>query len=173
MGQATANFYVIDCPASGATLGAGTVNADGINVGTNDSATTAFGPLWFVLPTTSTLSSQPGQFRVVLYQSTTETPAPNWVLICVAFTDAGQQVIRWQAGSVVLPLPDSGQQIQWGSNTLQLGRAATKIALDGGTGSVTIPGDTSAARIVARASGSFGTARCVPNATFGESTIGF
>jgi hypothetical protein len=34
MGQATATLYVIECPASGATLGAGTVNADGINVGT-------------------------------------------------------------------------------------------------------------------------------------------
>jgi hypothetical protein len=73
----------------------------------------------------------------------------------------------------VLPIPESGQQIQWGGNTLQLGRGASKIVLDGGTGNVTIPGDTSAGRIVSRASGSFGTVRCVPNATFGESSIGF
>jgi hypothetical protein len=98
MGHATATFYVIDCPADGATLGAGTVNADGINLGTNTAAATGFSSLWYVLPTSSTFTSQPGQFRVVAYQSTTETPGPNWVLICVAFTDAGQQVIRWQAG---------------------------------------------------------------------------
>jgi hypothetical protein len=59
------------------------------------------------------------------------------VLICVAFTDAGQQIIRWQAGSVVLPIPDSGQQIQWGSNVQQLGREASKLALDGSTATVT------------------------------------
>ena len=40
-----------------------------------------------------------------------------------------------------LPIPDSGQQIQWGSNVQQLGRGANKIVLDGGTGNVSIPGD--------------------------------
>ena len=35
--------------------------------------------LWYVLPTTSTFNSQPGQFRVVPYLNTTEVPAPNWV----------------------------------------------------------------------------------------------
>ena len=33
MGHATASYYEIVCPADGATLGAGTVNADGINLG--------------------------------------------------------------------------------------------------------------------------------------------
>ena len=141
MGHASSPFYVIECPAAGATLGAGTVDADGINIGTNDASITGYGSLWYVLPTTSPFTSQPGQFRVVAFQSTTETPAPNWVLICVAFTDAGQQVLRWQAGSVVLPLPDAGQQIQWGSNVQQLGRGANKITLDGVTGNATIPGD--------------------------------
>ena len=93
-----------------------------------------------MLPTGSGSASQPGQFRVVAFQSTTETPGPSWVLNCVASTDAGQQVIRWQAGSVALPIPDGGQRIQWGSNVQQLGRGANKIVLDGGTGNVTIPG---------------------------------
>ena len=77
---------------------------------------------------------------MVLYQSTTETPAPNWVLICVAFADAGQQVIRWQAGSVVLPIPGSGQQLQWSGTLQQLGRGASKIVLNGVAGSVSVPG---------------------------------
>ena len=93
-----------------------------LNLGTNNTMATGYGSLWYVLPTGSAATSQPGQFRVVQYLSTTETPAPNWVLIGVAFTDAGQQVIRWQAGSVVLPIPDSGQQIQWGGTLQQLGR---------------------------------------------------
>ena len=38
---------------------------------------------------------------------------------------------------------------------------------------MTIPGDTSAGRIVARASGSAGTVRCAPNTADGESSIGF
>ena len=33
MGHATATYYEITCPAAGATLGAGTVDADGISVG--------------------------------------------------------------------------------------------------------------------------------------------
>ena len=140
MGQATSTVYVIDCPAAGTTLGAGSVDADGINLGTNNTSATGFGSLWYVLPIGSANASQPGQSRVVLYQSTTETPAPYWVLICVTVTDAGQQVIRWQAGSVALPIPDSGQQIQWGSTVQQLGRGASKLTLDGGTGNVTIPG---------------------------------
>ena len=144
MGHTTSSFYVIDCPADGATLGAGTVNADGINLGTNNTGTTGFGSLWYVLPTGSANASQPGQFRVVAVQSTTETPGPNWVLICVAFTDAGQQVIRWQAGSVVLPIPDSGQQIQWGSNVQQLGRGANKLVLNGAAGSISLPGSLTA-----------------------------
>ena len=78
---------------------------------------------------------------MVQYLSATETPGPTWVLICIAFTDAGQQVIRWQAGSVVLPIPDSGQQIQWGSNVQQLGRGANKLMLDGVTGSANVPGN--------------------------------
>ena len=156
MGHTTSPFYVIDCPAAGATLGAGTVDADGINLGTNSTGSTGFGSLWYVLPTSSTFTSQPGQFRVVLYQSTTETPAPNWVLICVAFTDAGQQVIRWQAGSVVLPIPDSGHQIQWGSNVQQLGRGTNKIVLDGGTGNITAPGDVLAGSAVTQQYGRLG-----------------
>ena len=132
--------YVIDCLADGATLGAGTVNAGGINLGTNNTGVTGFGSLWYVLPTGSANPSQPGQFRVVQYLSTTETPAPNWVLICVAFTDAGQQVIRWQAGSIVLPIPDAGNQIQWGSTLQQLGRGANKLSLDGATGNANVPG---------------------------------
>ena len=94
-----------------------------------------------MLPIGSSNASQPAQFRVVNFQNTTETPGPNWVLICATFTDAGQQVIRWQAGGVVLPLPETGQQIQWGNNAQQLGRCANKIILDGGTGNATIAGD--------------------------------
>ena len=73
----------------------------------------------------------------------------------------------------MLPLPENGQQIQWGSNVQQLGRGASKIILDGSTGNATIPGDASTGRVVSRASGSFGTVRCVPNTTFGESSAGF
>ena len=46
MGHTTSPFYVIDCSADGATLGAGTVNADGINLGTNNTTATGFGSLW-------------------------------------------------------------------------------------------------------------------------------
>ena len=102
MGHATATYYDITCPAAGATLGAGTVDADGISVGQNVTSATGYTALWYVLPTGSSNASQPGQFRVVASQSTTDTPGPNWVLICITFTDVGQQVIRWQAGSVVL-----------------------------------------------------------------------
>ena len=63
---------------------------------------------------------------MVAFQNITETPAPNWVLLCVVFTDAGQQVIRWQAGSVVLPIPISGQQIQWRAN-LSLSLSSTGV----------------------------------------------
>ena len=177
MGHATATYYEITCPAAGATLGTGSVDADGINLGTNNTTATGYTSLWCALPTGSTFTSQPGQFRVVAFQSTTETPGPSWVLICVAFTDAGQQVIRWQAGSVVLPIPDSGHKIQWGSKLQQLGRGASKIALDGGTGSATIPGalttgDIASGRITSRTSGSFGTVRCVPNTGNGDSSAG-
>ena len=46
MGHTTSPLYVIDCPADGATLGASAVNADGINLGTNNTGTTGFGSLW-------------------------------------------------------------------------------------------------------------------------------
>ena len=106
-----------------------------------------------MLPTSSTFTSQPGQFRVVQYLGATETPGPNWVLICAAFTDGGQQVIRWQAGSVVLPIPDSGQQIQWGGNLQQLGRGANKITLDGVTGSASVPGNLTVGTGIGRITG--------------------
>jgi hypothetical protein len=48
--------------------------------------------------------------------------------------------LKWLPGAVALPLPDNGQQIQWGSNAQQLGRGASKLSLDGGTGNVNIPG---------------------------------
>ena len=53
MGHAASTVYVIDCPAAGATLGAGSVDADGINLGTNNTSATGFGSLWYVLPTGS------------------------------------------------------------------------------------------------------------------------
>jgi hypothetical protein len=150
MGHTTSTFYVIDCPAAGSTLGAGSVDADGINLGQNSPQVWDYNSLWYVLPIGSSNASQPGQFRVVTFQSITETPAPNWVLICTMFTDAGQQVIRWQAGSVVLPLPDVGHQIQWGGNLQQLGRGANKIVLDGTAGSATIPGSLTIGGIAAQ-----------------------
>ena len=39
-----------------------------------------------------------------------------------------------------VPIPDSGHQIQWGSNVQQLGRGASKLTMDGGAGNVNIPG---------------------------------
>jgi hypothetical protein len=63
---------------------------------------------------------------VVAFQNITETPAPNWVFICAVFTDAGQAVIRWQAGSVVLPIPPSGQHMQWRAN-LSLSLSSTGV----------------------------------------------
>ena len=60
MGHTTATYYVIECPADGATLGAGTVNADGINLGTNSSTATGYTSLWYVLPTGSPHASQTG-----------------------------------------------------------------------------------------------------------------
>ena len=72
----------------------------------------------------------------------------------------GQALVKWQPGSVVLPLPDNGQQIQWGSNVQQLGRGANKLSLDGGTGNANIPGFLSVGngtgRITAGTSGNTG-----------------
>jgi hypothetical protein len=60
-----------------------------------------------------------------------------------------------------------------GQQPAAAGRGANKIVLDGVTGNATIPGDIAAGRITAKTSGSYGTMRCIPNTTFGESSIGF
>ena len=133
MGHATASYYEIACPADGATLGAGTVNADGINLGQNLALAGGYNSLWYVLPTGSSNASQPLQFRVVNFQTTTETPGPNWVLICATFTDSGQLVIRWQAGGVALPTPDIRQSHQSGSTPPPLGARGVHRVSDGST----------------------------------------
>ena len=74
-------------------------------------------------------------------------------------TDAGS-TLKWLPGAVALPLPDNGQQIQWGNTVQQLGRGAFKLSLDGGTGNANIPGALSVGfgtgRITAGTSGNAG-----------------
>ena len=69
MGYTTATYYDIACPAAGATLGVGTVDADGISLGQNAAAATGYNSLWYVLPIGSSNASQPAQFRVVNFQN--------------------------------------------------------------------------------------------------------
>ena len=56
----------------------------------------------------------------------------------------------------MLPLPYSGQQIQWGSNARQLGRGANKIVLHGGTGNISAPGDCTAGSAITQQHGRLG-----------------
>ena len=139
MGKAGSTNYNIDCPASGTTGTGQIIDADGIPMGAN---TNVFSALYYQLPTASTsISTLVGNFRVISTLNTVDNIDPSWVLLAVLNTDASQALVKWQAGGVVLPLPDNGQQIQWGSNAQQLGRGANKIVLDGGTGNATISGD--------------------------------
>jgi hypothetical protein len=139
MGKAGVTNYNIDCPASGTTGTGQIIDANGIPMGAN---TNMFSAPYYQLPTASTsFSTLVGNFRVVSYLSTVDNIDPSWVLLAVLNTDASQALVKWQAGGVVLPLPDNGQQIQWDSNAQQLGRGANKIVLDGGTGNATISGD--------------------------------
>ena len=62
------------------------------------------------------------------------------MLVAFINADGANKVVKWQAGSVVLPVPDGGQQITWNANSQQVGQGANKISLDGGTGNVNIPG---------------------------------
>jgi hypothetical protein len=65
------------------------------------------------------------------------------VLVAFINADGANKVVKWQAGSVVLPVPDGDQQITWNANSQQVGQGANKIQLDGGTGNVSIPGSLS------------------------------
>ena len=67
----------------------------------------------------------------------------------------------------MLPIPDSGQQIQWSSNVQQLGRGANKIVLSGTAGSATIPGSVTATAAAAP------QYRVAPATSGQESSIGF
>ena len=134
MGKAGSTNYNIDCPASGTTGTGQIIDADGIPMGAN---TNVFSALYYQLPTASTsISTLVGNFRVISTLNTVDNIDPSWVLLAVLNTDASQALVKWQAGGVVLPLPDNGQQIQWGSNVQQLGRGATKLSLDGSTATV-------------------------------------
>ena len=125
MGKAGSTNYNIDCPASGTTGTGQIIDADGIPMGAN---TSVFSALYYQLPTASTsISTLVGNFRVISTLNTVDNIDPSWVLLAVLNTDASQALVKWQAGGVVLPPPDNGQQIQWGSNAPQLGRGATKI----------------------------------------------
>ena len=141
MGKAGSTNYNIECPASGTTGTGQIIDADGIPMGAN---TNVFSALYYQLPTASTsISTLVGNFRVISTLNTVDNIDPSWVLLAVLNTDASQALVKWQAGGVVLPLPDNGQQIQWGSNAQQLGRGANKLSLDGVTGNVNIPGSLS------------------------------
>ena len=86
--------------------------------------------------------------------------------LATLITDANP-ALKWLPGAVALPLPDSGQQIQWGNNTQQLGRGANKIVLDGSAGSATIPGWVTATAATAPQH------RAAPATNGQESSIGF
>jgi hypothetical protein len=84
---------------------------------------------------------------------------------------------KWLPGGVALPLPDDGQQIQWGSNVQQLGRGASKIVLDGGTGNVTMPGvltvSGASAGLAVSCPSAYGNVRVAPSTAGLESAISF
>ncbi|MGV2337240.1 MAG UNVERIFIED_CONTAM: hypothetical protein LVR18_25170 [Planctomycetaceae bacterium] len=90
-------------------------------------------------PPRFTYSSAPGNFRLINFQNSTENILPTYVLVAQIFSDAGQRVVNWAAGNVVLPTPDQDQSITWNANAQQLGRGANKIQLDGGTGTCDSP----------------------------------
>ena len=141
MGKATFGSYDISCPASG-TIGTGqTIDADGMSLGTNSNN---FAGLYYIVPIAATgaigFATVVGNFRIITFSNTIENVEPHWVLLAVINTDTNQALVKWQAGNVVLPLPDNGQQIQWGSNVQQLGRGASKLSLDGATCNANIPG---------------------------------
>ena len=154
MGKATSSLYDIVCPTSG-TIGTGqTADADGIPLGANsDNLAT----LYYVLPTASANTQFLNNFRVITSTNTTTDLDSRWMALATLNTDANP-TLKWLPGAVVLPLPDNGQQIQWGSNVQQLGRGASKLTLDGGTGNVNVPGvltitsPSPAARVVPRPS---------------------
>jgi hypothetical protein len=128
MGKATSSLYDIVCPTSG-TIGTGQIaDADGIPLGANsDNLAT----LYYVLPTASANTQFVSNFRVITSANTTDNLDSRWMALATLNTDAGP-TLKWLPGAVTLPLPDNGQQIQWGSNVQQLGRGAYKIVLDGG-----------------------------------------
>ena len=48
--------------------------------------------------------------------------------------------LKWMLGSVVIPLPESGLDVRWGSNFQQFGRDPTKTTIISGiTGAITAP----------------------------------
>ena len=59
----------------------------------------------------SGFSTVQASFRGVPFANTTENVEPNWVLLDVNNTETNQSLVKWQAGSVVLPLLNNGQQI--------------------------------------------------------------
>jgi hypothetical protein len=78
----------------------------------------------------------------------------------------------------VLPIPATDQQIQWGGTLQQLGRGASKITLDGGTGNVSVPGvlsvtSSSPAALVVTCPSSNGNIRVAPHTSGQETTISF
>ena len=163
MGKATSSLYDIVCPTSG-TIGTGqTADADGIPLGANsDNLAT----LYYVLPTASANTQFINNFRVITSTNTTDNLDSRWMALATLNTDAGS-TLKWLPGAVALPLPDNGQQIQWGSNVQQLGRGANKIVLGGVSGSATVPGNLAVGsgigRITAGPSGAAGTNRGVPS----------
>ena len=165
MGKAGVTYYNIECPASG-TIGTGQfIDADGIPMGPNFNGFNGFSARYYQMPTGSSQFTTPVRnFRTVPFLNTIENIEPNWVLLAALNTDTSQAVVKWQAGGVVLPLPEDGQQIQWGSN---LGRGASKIVLDGGTGRASFPG------VVRATQASVPPYRVSPATNGNESSIAF
>ena len=165
MGKAGSTHYHIECPSSG-TIGTGqTFDADGLSFG---STTSNYSALYYVVPVGSTsVNTLVSNFRLVPLTSTIENMEPHWVLVAVVNSEANHTQVKWQPGSVVLPLPDIGHQIRWNSAVLQLGRSANKIVLDGTAGSATIPGWVTATAAAAP------QYRVSPATSGQESSIGF
>ena len=116
MGKATSTLYDIICPTSG-TIGTGQIaDADGIPLGANNDN---LATLYYVLPTVSSNSTFVGNFRVITSVNTIDNLDSRWMALATLNTDANP-TLKW----LTAPLPDSGQQIQWGNNVQQLGRGA-------------------------------------------------
>ena len=76
---------------------------------------------------------------LVSYLSAAWTPKHNWVLLAVMNSDTVGGGVKWMPGSVVVPLPSSGNNNTWSPNITQLGTGANQLTINGSTGIISAP----------------------------------